>query len=476
MDSKQENIKIFNENDYKLEDYSSFKNDKGDIDNIYDNNISNSNNNISSFKETNSTTNPNFFKSKKKNTFINNLTNTNLSSNDKNMVSISNNYSDINSKNETYNNDITSFSNINKINQDFQNKNYQEIISSLEKENETLKQDLEKKNENEKKNTDEILSLKHKISEFNSMIELNKSKYNEEIQKFKLQISEYNTYIHLSYLFFNNISKNALSSLNFDINYYNSILISIDEFKQKLNQIENFLYETLKENSNIKIKYHKLLETNNQQNLDNEKVNSEKNSSNQNLINDSFHTSSSNFNTMIKTPENIFENNYENIQKNKISDLNLLERKESNNLQAHNPLEIYKTLEQRVNMLEQELKIHKNYNKIPHIKNFNTLNSKNEPIIKKRRSKSGIKKSINEQYSDCSQNEIPVSDKLKKNVKKKKKKKIRNVHNGSINESLSNKNQKGSRKNIHDRSNTPSQNMKNYHIGNNLKNIKQKKY
>jgi hypothetical protein len=179
---------------------------------------------------------------------------------------------------------------------------------------------------------------------------------------------------------------------------------------------------------------------------------------------------------MIKTPENIFENNYENIQKNKISDLNLLERKESNNLQTHNPLEIYKTLEQRVNMLEQELKIHKNYNKIPHIKNFHTLNSKNEPIIKKRRSKSGIKKSINEQYSDCSQNEIPVSDKLKKNVKKKKKKKIRNVHNGSINESLSNKNQKGSRKNIHDRSNTPSQNMKNYHIGNNLKNIKQKKY
>ncbi len=393
-----------------MEDYSSFKNEKGDIDNIYDNNISNSNNNISSFKETNSTTNPNFFKSKKKNTFINNLTNTNLSSNDKNMVSISNNYSDINSKNETYNNDITSFSNINKINQNFQNKNYQEIISSLEKENETLKKDLEKKNENEKKNNDEILSLKHKISEYNSKIELNKSKYNEEIQKFKLQISEYNTYIHLSYLFFNNISKNALSSLNFDINYYNSILISIDEFKQKLNQIENFLYETLKENSNIKIKYHKLLETNNQQNLDNEKVNnnSEKNSSNQNLINDSFHTSSSNFNTMIKTPENIFENNYENNQKNKISDLNLLERKESNNLQAHSPLEIYKTLEQRVNMLEQELKIHKNYNKIPHIKNFNTLNSKNEPIIKKRRSKSGIKKSINEQYSDCSQNEIPV--------------------------------------------------------------------
>ena len=40
MDSKQENIKIFNENDYKLEDYSSFKNDKGDIDNIYDNNKS----------------------------------------------------------------------------------------------------------------------------------------------------------------------------------------------------------------------------------------------------------------------------------------------------------------------------------------------------------------------------------------------------------------------------------------------------
>ena len=299
-----------------------------------------------------------------------------------------------------------------------------------------LKQQIQELNsikENEKISNElsnEIKDLKHRISEYDSIIELTKSKYNEELEKYKLQIGEYNTYIHLSYLFFNNITNNAMSSLNFDLKQNNSILISIEEFRQKLNQIENFIYDTLKENSNIKIKYHKLLEMNNQlcNNLDNESNNNnDKNSNKTNLINDSFQTASSIFNTNVKGPENIFDNNYEQISINKKPDINILDRKDSNNIPTQGTLEIYKTLEQRVNILEKELKIQKknnnNINLNPKGKVFYTLNTKNDTIIKKVRPKSINK--IND-GNDYSQNEI-ILDKPKKIIKGKKEKIIMGV-------------------------------------------------
>ena len=292
----------------------------------------------------------------------------------------------------------------------------------------------------------------------------------------------------MSYIFFNNLTKNAIQNLNFDLNKNNLILISIDEFRQKLNQIENFIYDILKENSNFKIKYHKLLEMNNQlcNNYDIEgNFNSEKDINNINFVNDSFHTSSSNFNTMNKSPENVFENNYDNISIIKKPDINIFDRKDSNNLQQKGTLEIYKTLEQRVNMLEKELNMQKIYNyNNQNNKNYNSLNTKNDIVIKKVRSKSG-NKIHNKQMSDnseYSQNEVPIFDKPKKNIKKKKKKKVHIKNNESNEESLNNKNHnkncKGSYKNILDKNIIPLQNKKNNHLGVNLKNvnIKQKKY
>ena len=345
-----------------------------------------------------------------------------------------------------------------------------------------LKQQIQELNsikENEKISNElsnEIKDLKHRISEYDSIIELTKSKYNEELEKYKLQIGEYNTYIHLSYLFFNNITNNAMSSLNFDLKENNSILISIEEFRQKLNQIENYIYDTLKENANIKIKYHKLLEMNNQlcNNLDNESNNNnDKNSNKPNLINDSFQTASSIFNTNVKGPENIFDNNYEQISINKKPDINILDRKDSNNIPTQGTLEIYKTLEQRVNILEKELKIQKknnnNINLNPKGKVFYTLNTKNDTIIKKVRPKSINK--IND-GNDYSQNEI-ILDKPKKIIKRKKRKNYNGSNNCSIN-----KNQKGNLKNINDRSITPVQKRKQIPFAVNLKNgnFKQKKH
>ena len=432
------------------------------------------NNNISSFKDTNNSTNPNLFQSETKNSLSNNLINTNIPLNyNLNPNLNSKNYSDNLTKNKTLEEENIELMQQNKI----LKEKFEEIY---------LKKEIDKNNEQFK---NEINKLKQKISEYESIIEETKIKYKEEIENYTIQIKEYNTYIHLSYIFFNNLAKNAITNLNFDLSKNNLILISIDEFKQKLNQIENFIYDILKENSNMKIKYHKLLEMNNQlcNNYENERNNnSEQDVNNNNYINDSFHTSSSNFNTINKTPENVFENNYDNISIIKKPDINIFDRKDSNNIQQQGTLEIYKTLEQRVNMLEKELNIQKNYhnNINQNNKNYCSLNTKNDILIKKVRSKSGNKihnKQISSN-SDYSQNEVPIFDKPKKNIKKKKKKKVHIKNNESNEESLNNKNHnkncKGSYINILDKNIIPLQNKKNNHLGVNLKNvnIKQKKY
>ena len=462
------------ENDLRLSDYNPRKNQK-----ITDkNNISQ---NISSFKDTNSTINTNFQTKTKNNSFINNLTmSNNSSSNNKNY---SNN---ISMKKENIiqgMNNLTTFSNFdNDITnyQDIQIKNFEEQINQLKKENELLKKNIEE-NENKEVSEDlthQLMDLKKKLGEYNSSIEITKSKYNEEIGKLKYQIRDYNSYIHLTYLFFHNITNNALSSLGFNIEKQNNILISIEEFQQKLIQIENFIYDILKENSNLKIKYHKLLESNNNKlfNEDNiEEVinnNFEKNNISNNIVNDSYNTSGSNF--MPKGPENVFENNYENFSnnKNQNQELKNVDIKTHNYCDSQGTIEIYKTLEQRLNILEKELNIQKNFQNNYNNQNqvFHTVNAKNDTIIGRIRSKSGNKISNNNQNeSEYLQNEIPF-------IEKPKKKKRKKVHNGKIsingsNNGNNNKNQRPNSKMIN-RCITPIQNRKS---NSNVRNVKYKK-
>ncbi len=462
------------ENDLRLSDYNPRKNQK-----ITDkNNISQ---NISSFKDTNSTINTNFQTKTKNNSFINNLTmSNNSSSNNKNY---SNN---ISMKKENIiqgMNNLTTFSNFdNDLTnyQDIQIKNFQEQINQLKKENELLKKNIEE-NENKEVSEDlthQLMDLKKKLGEYNSSIEITKSKYNEEIGKLKYQIRDYNSYIHLTYLFFHNITNNALSSLGFNIEKQNNILISIEEFQQKLIQIENFIYDILKENSNLKIKYHKLLESNNNKLFKEDNIeevinnNFEKNNISNNIVNDSYNTSGSNF--MPKGPENVFENNYENFSnnKNQNQELNNVDIKTHNYCDSQGTIEIYKTLEQRLNILEKELNIQKNFQNNYNNQNqvFHTVNAKNDTIIGRIRSKSGNKISNNNQNeSEYLQNEIPF-------IEKPKKKKRKKVHNGKIsingsNNGNNNKNQRPNSKMIN-RCITPIQNRKS---NSNVRNVKYKK-
>ncbi len=461
------------ENDLRLSDYNPRKNQK-----ITDkNNISQ---NISSFKDTNSTINTNFQTKTKNNSFINNLTmSNNSSSNNKNY---SNN---ISMKKENIiqgMNNLTTFSNFdNDLTnyQDIQIKNFQEQINQLKKENELLKKNIEE-NENKEVSEDlthQLMDLKKKLGEYNSSIEITKSKYNEEIGKLKYQIRDYNSYIHLTYLFFHNITNNALSSLGFNIEKQNNILISIEEFQQKLIQIENFIYDILKENSNLKIKYHKLLESNNNKLFKEDNIeevinnNFEKNNISNNIVNDSYNTSGSNF--MPKGPENVFENNYENFSnnKNQNQELKIIDKKTHNYCDSQGTLEIYKTLEQRLNILEKELNIQKNFQNNYNNQNqvFHTVNVKNDTIIGRIRSKSGNKLSNNQNESENLQNDIPFNEKPKKKKRKK-------VHNGKIsingsNNGNNNKNQRPNSKMIN-RCITPIQNRKS---NSNVRNVKYKK-
>ena len=467
LESNNINKSIFSENDLKISD-NPFQNEQINIESIKENN--NNINNISSFKDTNSTTNPNIFQIKTKNSFMNNLSNSNILSNNQTK-----NYSsNISIKKENVIQGLnTSDYDIDMIN--YQDKNLQEQINHLKKENELLKKNIKENNENNKVSEElnhELMDLKHKLAEYDSSIEIIKSKYNNDIEKLKFQIREYNSYIHLTYLFFHNITNNALTSLNFNIEKQNYILISLEEFQQKLKQIEAFVYDILKENSNLKIKYHKLIDSNNNK-LFNEiyedENNKEKYTNISNIVNDSYNTSGSNFNGLIKSPENVFENNYENLNKN--LEINHLNNRKNLN---QGTLEIYKTLEQRVNILEKELNIQKNiqnniYHNNPNIKVFHTVNSKNDTIIGRVRSKSGNKISNFKQNdnSEYSINDIPVIEKPKKNVKKKKKGTPGKVSIGS-NKNDNNKNIRGSSKSIN-RSSTPIQNRKSTPTNSNVK-------
>ena len=463
------------ENDLRLSDNNPKKKEK-----ITDKN-NNISQNISSFKDTNSTINTNFQTKTKSNSFVNNLTISNISSS--NNKNYSNNISMKKENIVQEMNNLTTFTNFyNDLSnyKDTQIKNFQEQINKLKKENEFLKKNIEE-NENKEVSEDlthQLMDLKKKLGEYDSSIEITKSKYNEEIGKLKYQIRDYNSYIHLTYLFFHNITNNALSSLGFNIEKQNNILISIEEFQQKLIQIENFIYDILKENSNLKIKYHKLLESNNNKlfNEDNiEEVinnNFEKNNISNNIVNDSYNTSGSNF--MAKGPENVFENNYENFSnnKNQNQELKNVDIKTHNYCDSQGTIEIYKTLEQRLNILEKELNIQKNFQNNYNNQNqvFHTVNAKNDTIIGRIRSKSGNKISNNNQNeSEYLQNEIPF-------IEKPKKKKRKKVHNGKIsingsNNGNNNKNQRPNSKMIN-RCITPIQNRKS---NSNVRNVKYKK-
>ena len=235
------------------------------------------------------------------------------------------------------------------------------------------------------------------------------------IFKYKEANNEYNNYINACYIFFNNITKNGLNQIEFDISKYNNKLMNLMEFKNKLNIIENYIvilqkeFQNLKENNNTISDIYKenkesLINKNNgnfnnkfhNENIEVDDINHNSDYYNEN-DNDNIFTkkcSSNNpncsniancgediFNNYEDNNENGLNNNAYNDEEEKLNqnnnhlldkDLNMENDNNSNihnnnynfnhnynNNQMNKQYEIYKILEERVNMLEKKLNIQK---------------------------------------------------------------------------------------------------------------------
>lgn len=261
-------------------------------------------------------------------------------------------------------------------------KNLKEQNQFLLSENENLKQQIAQGNNT----NEEIEALKNQILKYEKSLNDTSDHYEAQIESLQNKLNDYISYMNLINKFIKNISNDlntsSFSLFNFDLN---TNILNVEQFQSILNQIENFFYEIIKENSNLKVKYNKILDVNN-------KILSQNNNQN------SFHSTTNNFS------ENVFENNYENNNKK--------EKDISSNLLPQDQIAIFKTLEQRVNLLEQELIMQKQKNNSV----FHTVNAnnKNDTIVKKVRAKSGNKVNLDQQN-------IPLLDKPKKMIKKKKK-------------------------------------------------------
>ena len=262
-------------------------------------------------------------------------------------------------------------------------------------------------NNNDKINYD-IFSLKkgknEQIKENNQTINENilfKSKISsleKIIINYEKQINDFNKYMNLFYNFFRNINQISMNQLNIDINQlkYNKF-IDINAFQNILNKIETYVVFLLNE------------------------LNTNMTYTNKNNINDYQNEIEDNYNDNYNINNNKVYDNY-NIQN--INNKIYYERNTNNNNKMNEQYEIYKTLEERINLLEKEISLQKqNFNNNTNIYDITKKNG-TERIKKKRVSKKKLK-TVNNIY-ELSQEEPKIFD-IKS--RQKNNKKVRNINN-----------------------------------------------
>jgi hypothetical protein len=290
-----------------------------------------------------------------------------------------NNKSNITNNNNEEINNAYNKNIFNKYNYLLNNKNNLNINPiSNEKINYTCSSTTKENNEQTKEN----ILLKSKISTLEQIIE-----------KYEIRNKEFDIYMNICYEFFNNINQISMDQLNIDITQYNNKIIDINSFKDIFNKIESYVIFLQKELNNL-------------------------NNMNSN---------------------NIYQNELEN-ENNKRYNQNI---EQNNNINQMNPqYEIYKTLEERINILEKELNIQKQ----------NFVNINNNDIYKQNGTERLKKKKTSKKKTIITHNiyelppEIPktsnVRSKQKKNNLNKKMKNINNTNYNTYNQINQFKNQK----------------------------------
>ena len=347
-----------------------------------------------------------------------------------------------------------------------------------------------------------MLFRSNRLNLYEESLEKTKNKYEEQINNYMNQIKLYNNLFVTINNFFIFISNNYIPEINpiFIENesheYISSYFLKDNNLNLKFKKIEEYIIRLNKDLNDYKFKYQKLLDLDscrpplsNKNSLANNNKENEyrkQNSSSSDMC-EITGNSIYNFNNH---PENIFENNFENYQKNSVNNnynnsKNIFKSNKdkgqidilNGNYEEKNPFknlsqnenDIYKTLEQRVLILEKELLSKKNTNNnfydknnINFDKNKSFLNdndnskmNKNEYFnykdnelyinnidIKKIRAKSGPRISSNNRFNNNNNDDLstqsPYDDRIKKKKIKKKKKKESFLYNKNTNHNISN--------------------------------------
>ena len=345
---------------------------------------------------------------------MNNIVGNNLvlEQNDKNINISEKNYDNINIINDnedTYN--IYYKSNVN-------NKNDKDINNSFKykyiSDNNLNKISIQKLNQNDNLKFENSPLIKEKNKQLNK----NKDIINEnillkskietlerEISKFDKQSKDINIYMNLFFEFFQNINQISMNQLNIEIdkNQFNITKIDLNLFQNNLNKIEKYVFFLQNQLNNFK-------ETNNNK-----------------------------YQNALEVKE--YEQ-YDYIKNNKRydiysiqNDVNKINYKQNNNINKINDQnEIYKTLEERINILEKELNLQKqnfsNNNNFA-IKKLNGI----ERIKKKKTSKKKLE-NLNNIYELPKEEskQIKIKNKQKKNKLSQYMKNINNTNDNLYNQ------------------------------------------
>ena len=306
-----------------------------------------------------------------------------------------------NNKNEMNNNLYQN--SINNSNMYIQLKNENE---KLQKENIYLKQELTNTINSLKQIEYKLHSLQSKLELYEASLENTKTQYEDQINKYQNQITKYEDIITIVNSFFNNID----NKFSLNLNLSNNNVMNGINFEENLQTIEKYILDL---NNEIK-NYRLILENNsfnNLQNLNQADLSNIKlkdsylyNKNNFNNINDfvfkenineskKLNINKYNFNYEDKKNNDINNNNNGNILNNNDEeskyinnnneDINLNNQNYSNYQQnfINNNNKDYKLLEQRVMMLEKELKFQQNaypHNESDPRLNYFTYNNKED--------------------------------------------------------------------------------------------------
>ena len=141
----------------------------------------------------------------------------------------------LNSHNNFYNNTSKSFD----VAPQLENKlNFNEICNFKMEINKLVEENIYLKTQ--------LIDIKSKINQYDSILEKTDLKYQDQINNYQKQIIKYNSYIHEIYIFFSNITKKYIPELNFTLEKTESILINFDLFQKKLKYIEKYICELKK--------------------------------------------------------------------------------------------------------------------------------------------------------------------------------------------------------------------------------------